>query len=191
MRTHAAVVLTLSVLALDPRPTIAQSSSGFDIARTSFTSVREYVATDAVPNYIAAPPNVVVSDTHRALLERMLQQSPTFRRQCVRIAAERKLFINIGFAPPYTRTDLRATTFISRQANGRITASITIAPVHDTVEMIAHEFEHIIEQLDGVDLAARAARPRSGVHEQSGTPGVFETVRATRIGQRVAAEVRE
>jgi hypothetical protein len=72
-----------------------------------------------------------------------------------------------------------------------VTASITIAPPHDAVELIAHEFEHIIEQLDGVDLASRAAVPRSGVHEQPGTPGMFETVRATRIGQRVAAEVRD
>jgi hypothetical protein len=181
----------LSALALGPRPAIAQSSSGFDMARTSFTSVREYVAADAVPNHITPPPNVEVSGTHRALIERMLRQSPTFRRQCVRIAAERKLFINIGLAPPFARTELRATTLISRQANGRITASITIAPAQDMVELIAHEFEHIIEQLDGVDLASRAAVPRSGVHEQSGTPGMFETVRATRIGQRVAAEVRE
>jgi hypothetical protein len=191
MRRYAAVALTLSALAVHQRPTIAQSSSGFEMTRTSFTSVREYVAADSVAAYIATPAHVIIADTYRPLIESMLRQSPTFRRQCVRIASESNLVINIGIAQPSARSDFRAMTEISRQPDGRLTAFITIGPLHDTVELIAHEFEHVIEQMDGVDLAERASLPRSGVHQQSGTPGIFETIRATRIGKRVAAEVRQ
>jgi hypothetical protein len=120
----------------------------------------------------------------------MLLDSPTFRRQCLRIAGERHLTIHLVIAPPASRSNVRALTTITRQPDGRQSARIVIAPRHDVVELVAHEFEHIIEQLDGVDLAARAPRPQGGVRMQSESSGVFETVRATRIGQRVSAEVR-
>ncbi len=120
----------------------------------------------------------------------MLHDSPTFRRQCLRIAGEPKLTIHLIFAPPSSRSDIRAMTTITREPDGRQVAHIAITPRQDLVELIAHEFEHIVEQLDGVDLAAHAARPRTGVHAQTGPLAMFETVRATRIGRKVAGEMR-
>jgi hypothetical protein len=161
------------------------------MARTSFTSVRAYVAADATPAQFSAPANVVMSDTHRALVERMLRRSATFRRQCARIAAERALVVHVSISTPSWRSDFRATTLMRRDGDGTVTAYVTIAPRQDVIELIAHELEHVIEQLDGVDLAQRAAAPHSGVSQQSGTPGIYETLRAKRIGQRVSTEVRE
>jgi hypothetical protein len=71
--------------------------------------------------------------------------------------------------------------------DGRLIAVVEIFPLHDYVESLAHELEHIIEQLDGVDLPGKAARRRAGVTAVS--PDVFETTRATRVGQRVRSEV--
>ncbi len=61
---------------------------------------------------------------------------------------------------------------------------------HGDVEMIAHELEHIIEQLDEVDLAQKARRSRSGVRATDGGRSVFETTRALHVGLRVVQEAR-
>jgi hypothetical protein len=60
------------------------------------------------------------------------------------------------------------------------------AGADDPAELMAHEFEHIVEQLDGVDLPVRAAVPGSGVRACS--DGSYETIRAARIGRLVADE---
>ena len=56
------------------------------------------------------------------------------------------------------------------------------------IELIAHEFEHILEQLDSVDLAAMAARSGTGVRAVSEL-GHFETDRAIAAGRRVESEM--
>jgi hypothetical protein len=58
-------------------------------------------------------------------------------------------------------------------------------------ELIAHELEHVIEQLDGVDLAAKADTDSSSVKRGDTPEPAYETVRATRMGLAVAAEVRQ
>jgi hypothetical protein len=55
------------------------------------------------------------------------------------------------------------------------------------VELIAHELEHVIEQLDGVDLASQITR---GDTARSPRRGHYETLRAVTMGRRVAEEVR-
>ena len=57
----------------------------------------------------------------------------------------------------------------------------------DLTELLAHEFEHLIEQLDGVDLKALA---RDGEARRL-ADGAFETDRAMAAGQQVAGEVIE
>ena len=66
-----------------------------------------------------------------------------------------------------------------------LTADIEILSVLDLTELIAHEFEHVLEQLDGVDLQALA---HTGDARQL-ADGAFETARAVTAGQRVAGEV--
>ena len=53
--------------------------------------------------------------------------------------------------------------------------------------MIAHEFEHIVEQLDGLDLP-RLARLAPGTVWATGDQ-TFETQRAIAMGRLVAREV--
>jgi hypothetical protein len=58
------------------------------------------------------------------------------------------------------------------------------------VELIAHELEHVIEQLDQIDLASLAALRDTGVRHAQGEGVVFETARATQVGLKVTREVR-
>jgi hypothetical protein len=187
LRAATAVVFCVTLTQHDPA--IAQSSSTFEHARTSFTSVHEYVAREAIPRQVATPANLIVAEAHRPLIESMLRQSPTFRRQCARLAADPNLTVRLNLAAPSRTDSIRATTYFTRQQDGHMVAVIQIGPTQGHIELIAHEFEHVIEQLDQVDLRAHANRSGSGVRMLPGTPGVFETVRATRVGQKVTLEV--
>jgi hypothetical protein len=62
---------------------------------------------------------------------------------------------------------------------------IPISP--DMVELLPHELEHVIEQLDGVDLVALAAAGTDGVSEVD--PRIFETARARAAGRAVIREL--
>ena len=82
----------------------------------------------------------------------------------------------------------RARTQIRRTAGGQLIATVEINPYGDFTELLAHELEHVIEQLDGIDLAAKATVARSGVRNCA--DGTFETSRAVRVGTLVALEAR-
>lgn len=189
MRRVTALTLVSCAFLLHHRPAIAQSSSAFEHARVSLTSVHQYVAAEAVPRQLAPPPNLVVSAMFRPLVESMLRDSPTFRRQCMRIAGDPTLTVHLAVGSVPLRSDIRATTRVRRDPKGHIVAVIDIGSLQDTEELIAHEFEHVIEQLDGVDLAARAAMPHTGVIAMGPSANMFETTRAKRVGLKVVSEL--
>lgn len=191
MRRFTAAALMSCVCVLSDRGASAQSSSALELARESFTSVHQYVAGEAIPTQLAAPSNITVPAMYRPLLEAMLRGSPTFRRQCLRLAAEPTLTVQLEMNPHALGSDVRAKTRLARNAKGHLVATVEIAPLRDTQELIAHEFEHIIEQLDGVDLAAHAAQAGTGVSEIGAAGGLFETVRAQRMGLKVVSELRK
>jgi hypothetical protein len=53
------------------------------------------------------------------------------------------------------------------------------------VEFIAHELEHVLEQLDGMDLGRLARQGLDGVVDGE---GAYETARARSVGRLVARE---
>jgi hypothetical protein len=134
------------------------------------------------------PANVLIPAVYRPTLVEMFRYSPAFRRQCGRLARATDLRIDLtpsmrpGMAPG------EALTLIVRRPDGVLEADVRIGPVGDPVLLIAHEFEHILEQLDGVDLSSMATRPATGVRLVRGS-GHFETDRAIAAGQRVLEEV--
>ena len=159
--------------------------------RISFSAAQPYSATDRLfPDMYAIPDNIFAEPEYRALLETILARSSTFRRQCLRIGNEPALAVYVRRTPVRLTDGVRATTEISRQSESRIVARVMLHPFDNTIEMIAHEFEHIIEQLDDVNLAAKARRARSGVHAIYGAGTTFETTRALRVGLRVVQEFR-
>ena len=81
-----------------------------------------------------------------------------------------------------------AQTRIVWRPDGGIEAGVQVGLSGDPTLLIAHEFEHILEQLDGVDLPLMASRAGSGVHRVAGSEH-FETDRAIAAGRRVLEEV--
>ncbi len=157
--------------------------------RTSSTAVREYVPAEFTSAVVSIPSNIIIPDGYRNLLEEMLRRSPTFRRQCRRIAAEPHLTISVHVAPRPPGAGIRAISHITRAPSG-LTALIEVNSSDDEVELLSHELEHVIEQLDQVDLQSKAARSDSGVHRMVLDAPLFETIRATRTGLKVALEMR-
>ena len=185
----AAVAIALSVASV---PGLAQSNAvRWRTASTELTlglanGIGVYGETLMVPDAVEPPPNLIVPSSFRPTIETMLERSPMFRRQGLRLAAAPHLSVVVRMLHPLTGGP-RARTQIRTASDNRVTAAVEINPSGDFVELIAHELEHIIEQLDGIDLAAKAAVARSGVRT---CVGGFETSRAVRIGAVVAQETR-
>ena len=81
----------------------------------------------------------------------------------------------------------RAFTIIQRRGQN-IRAEIHLPPSSDHAELLAHEFEHVLEQIEGLDLRSLARVKDSGVDESD--DAVFETDRAQAAGRIVKAETR-
>jgi hypothetical protein len=132
------------------------------------------------------PANLVVPDVVRPLVMSMWQQSVTFRRQCARLAEHPDVIVRFELARA-----LQGTTG-ARSAVGRLNGGLNAAVEIEVrkpdryVEHIAHEVEHVLEQLDGTDLPRLA---RQGLDGVAHVGGAFETVRARAVGRIVAQEV--
>jgi hypothetical protein len=87
-----------------------------------------------------------------------------------------------------------AQTAFGRTKTGWLMADIQIPArlvfERQDVEMIAHEIEHVIEQIEGLDLKTLARQSGSGVYPLYGRMGarLFETDRASEFGRRVKRE---
>jgi len=115
---------------------------------------------------------------------RLLDRSETFREQCTRIAATRYLRVVFGVARSVPDGS-RAQTTIERFQAGAVVAFVTLKFAEDYVELIPHELEHVIEQIDGVRLSDELTAQRAWL----GANGTFETRRATAAGARVRQEL--
>ena len=114
----------------------------------------------------------------------LLQRSATFRQQCRRMAVTQVLRVRLHVS---TTVDpgARAQTVINHYEAGAIRAEMTVRFAEDYQELLAHEFEHILEQVEGVDLRAEAASGRAWRTRS----GAFETRRAFDAGVRARQEV--
>lgn len=133
------------------------------------------------------PPRVQIANDLLHHVGWMLARSPTFRRQCRRIAGAPLLYVRVRYDGSLVERSFRARTVIQRYRSGVIIAVVEIRPGGLPEEWIAHEFEHILEQVEGVPLPALAGRT-SGVWRSA--PDVFETDRAMRAGRTVAGEMQ-
>jgi hypothetical protein len=152
----------------------------------AYGTVRAYAAADQLAGEPDIPSSITVPTAFRPLLQSMLRRSATFRRQCRRIALASQLRIVLRPAPVWP-SSARARTRLLTTSEGLL-AFMELVSLEDPIELIAHEFEHVVERLDGVDLRHQAALPRTGV--RSCADGSYETLRAKRVGEQVALEVR-
>ena len=112
----------------------------------------------------------------------LLQQSPTFKQQCLRIATTIVLRVEVRIVP--TLAGGRGQTTIQRHDTGALRAQVLVAFGEDYVELLAHEFEHVLEQVDEVRLIEQLSSRQAWI-----TPtGAYETRRATEVGARARQE---
>lgn len=184
----AAIVLSVAGI-----PGLAQSNAVR--WRTASSELMVGIVSNGVGVYLAPhtsdaaeiPSNLALPSTFRATVEQMLARSPMFRRQCLRLSSAPHLTVVVRMRHPLAPGP-RARTQISRTDRNRLMAAVEINPLGDFTELLAHELEHVIEQLDGIDLAAKSAVAHSGV--RTCVDGTFETNRAVRVGAVVALEAR-
>ena len=128
----------------------------------------------------AWPCRLVIAKALRPSVQLAWARSPTFRSQCARLAqAGTIVFVHSVTSVQILR---QAQSVIGVTADGATVARVLVRLNADTVEAIAHEFEHVLEYLEGVD------------HRRSGTMlshDAYETDRAMDAGTRVAREVRD
>lgn len=187
--TGRIVFLTyLGVCSVSHVSTFAQSDTDRerDPLRSSQDAVRVYVAARENDDEVRPADNLHISSAYQPLIEAMLSRSPTFRRQYARLARAPVVSVVLRADMPAGRR-VDALTQISSRALG-VEAVVHVMPSTRTVELIAHELEHIIEQLDGVNLRAKSRLRSSGVRVTA-DQDTFETTRAVLTGQRVAREV--
>jgi hypothetical protein len=130
------------------------------------------------------PPSNLKGGHFQSVVDGMWRDSATFRQQCERVGAQRGLIVTVSADMPRPGASTRATTTMTRRGR-KMFAEITLRSPFDHVELIAHEIEHVIEQLDGVTLRTTACEGSRNA------PGVYESCRAVEAGRRVAREVEE
>ena len=130
------------------------------------------------------PPNLVAPESLRPLLTRMWRSSATFRRQCAQVAEHPEVTIRVALDPRTTHG--RALARVDRHEAG-LTASVQIEMRDPAryVEYLAHELEHVLEQIEGIDLVRLKHQRVDGV-ERVGHG--YETARARWVGRAVARE---
>ena len=132
------------------------------------------------------PANLHVDPQFQPVVEGMRQRSPAFRRQMTRIGAAQTFRVRVlpeDQPRPAATSDAR-TAFIF-DAGALVSAQVYLRMTPQVPRFIAHEMEHIIEQLDGIDLRAQAG---NGVVWKSNDSS-FETRRAIEAGLLVEQEV--
>jgi hypothetical protein len=133
------------------------------------------------------PQTVQIDRAVQPFISVMLERSPTFRAQCRRVAGTRQLYIRVHVNGFLVSNRFRARTRISRFESGVVIAEVELRTPWAPEEWIAHEFEHVLEQVDRVPLAELVDKTGSVWRTAD---DMFESERAIRAGRTVVAEIR-
>jgi hypothetical protein len=131
------------------------------------------------------PPSITIEKGLEPIVQWTLENSPTFRQQCRVLAGAAELTATVRVTARTPESTERALSAVRRLPSGRIDVTIEIRSSSSLSELLGHEFEHVIEQLDGVNLRQLQSSGEARKIES----GAFETRRAIHAGQRVSAEV--
>jgi hypothetical protein len=134
------------------------------------------------------PVRVQLSRDLQRVAARTVERSPTFRSQLDRLERTAGLVVTASFDPAIDQHSYRARSVIHRLRTGEMVAIVSINPRGNAVEWLAHEFEHILEQVEGLHLPSLARRTTA--IWRTGNGEMFETDRAIRAGRRVVEETR-
>jgi len=150
-----------------PVGTLAQSIKC--AAAIMFVAASAQAAADE--HALPGPPPNLDAGAFRQTVDTMWERSPKFRRQCARIALEPDLAVTIRFDFSLKGQPFRAHTTLPAARFGPRLAAVVLQTPDETIELVAHEIEHVVEYLDGVDRHSA------------------ESARAIEAGRQVAREV--
>jgi hypothetical protein len=157
-----------------PQPTLT-GVTGDTVDAASLTHAGELIAD--------LPPNLRLPRDLRPVLEQTLRRSATFQRQMRTLLYTPRVRMAITYGGLRGMRLFQARSVVTRHEFGALIVDTTLFAPGDMVELVAHEIEHVCEQIEGVDLTALATRHDSGVYDVGGH---FETRRAIAVGRRVA-----
>jgi hypothetical protein len=133
------------------------------------------------------PPNLRVPRDLRPLLAQALKRSPTLQRQLQTLLHTQRVRMSVSYGGLRGMRLFQAHSTVTHHEFGALIVDTTLFAPADMVELLAHEIEHVCEQIEGVDLKALAQRHDSGVYDVGGH---YETQRAIAAGHRVGREIR-
>ncbi len=144
-------------------------------------------AETVVARMAAVPQTIQIAPELQPHVEAMLHSSRTFRQQFERIVGASNLILIARVDVSCADRTFRARSTIRRYDSGLLVVTVSVGPGGHQAEWIAHEFEHVLEQLDGILLVSLASRGQAGIW-YSGSDMV-ETDRAVRAGRMVLQEM--
>ena len=133
------------------------------------------------------PPNLRVPRDLRPMLTEALKRSPTFQRQMQLLLHTQRVRMSGSYGGLRGMRTFQAHSKVTHHEFGAMIVDTTLFAPADMVELLAHEIEHVCEQIEGVDLKALSQRHDSGVYALDDH---FETQRAIVAGHRVSRELR-
>ncbi|MFO7303504.1 MAG: hypothetical protein DIU54_013905 [Acidobacteriota bacterium] len=140
-----------------------------------------------LPAECGVPADVEVAPVYRPVIERLVTRSPTLCAQMRRIAADDRVVLRIvvahGLRPGAC---CRASTRFVRRGV-RLEANVRLPASAELPELLAHELEHVVEQIEGLDLVRLSRVRDSGVYRIEGNR--FETLRAQAAGRAARQEL--
>ena len=111
-----------------------------------------------------------------------MERSETIRRQCEELAAARAVVV-LEWGAMDSQSHARTGMAVH---GGVVVARVKLPPLGDTIVLMAHELQHVIERTRGLDFPVEAKRAGSGVWL---TLGGYETQGAVDVSRRVAKEL--
>lgn len=136
------------------------------------------------------PPRFHVAESVKPRFLDLLAHSPTFQAQCQRIVeAGVRVVIEVGHPWDFDPR-INALSTLVRDDRGRLAfVRVRLSHAGSWTVLLPHELEHVVEQLDGVDLPVIAAARNGQAWRVSGR--AYETRRAHDVGHQVDQEYRK
>jgi hypothetical protein len=128
------------------------------------------------------PCRLIPASTIHPVIEKAMNRSETIRRQCDELAAARAVVV-LEWGAMDSQSHAK-TGMVVR--DGVVVATVKLPPLGDTIVLLAHELQHVIELTRGLDFRAEADRAGSGVWLALGG---YETQAAIDVSHRVAKEL--
>jgi hypothetical protein len=128
------------------------------------------------------PCRLIAVSTLRSVVEKSMERSETIRRQCEELAIFKSVVV-LEWGAMDSQTHARTGVGVH---GGVVVATVKLPPLGDTIVLMAHELQHVIEQTRGLDFAVEAKRSGSGVWQ---TFGGYETQAAVDVSRQVEKEL--